>query len=197
MYKRFIQSAMRKNRKLGKMFNIIVDMGDDKYMYSVTAERFGELLAAKDQGAFMNWKGRTDYSYSFGVVVQMSDGLWYKAGKVKNRNARLSKYAKGVEFSLFGLTYPLSEKKFKGSAPVPGEPSIEIVAKIHGVETRVEVSTEWLYTVMRSFARYQPVDGEPGIMRLPSETDVLQKQKMEGEGMRVDHIFKYGDYDKV
>ena len=188
---------MRKNRKLGKMFNIIVDMGAEKYMYSVTAERFGELLTAKDRGAFMNWKGHTDYSYSFGVVIQMSDGLWYKAGKVKNKKVRLSKYAKGVEFSMCGLTYPLSEKKFKGSAPVPGEPSIGIVAKIHGVEKPVEVSTKWLSSVMWSFSRYQPVDGEPGLMRLPSETCVLQKQKTEGEGMRVDHIFKYGSYDKV
>ena len=197
MYKRFIQSVMRKNRKLGKMFNIIVDMGEEKFMYSVTAERFSELLTAKDQGAFMNWKGHTDYSYSFGVVIQMSDGLWYKAGKVKNKKVRLSKYAEGVEFSLYGLTYPLSEKKFKGSAPVPGEPSIEITVKIHGAEKRVEVSAKWLSAITWSFSRYQPVDGEPGIMRLPSETCVLQKQKTEGEGMRVDHIFKYRDYDKV
>ena len=188
---------MRKNRKLGKMFTIIVDMGGDKYMYSVTPERYYELLQAKDRSAFANWKGHTDYSYSFGGVVQLSDGLWYKVGKVKDKKVRLADYAEGVYFEVMGLLFQLSGKKLKGSAPVPGELSIDMEVITHGKKESAEVSVKWLSDVIRSFARYKPVPGEPGIMRLPSEALGLAKKKTGGEGMKVDHIFKYGSYDKV
>ena len=188
---------MRKNRKLGKMFTIIVDMGAEKYMYSVTAERFNELLTAKDRSAFADWKGHTDYSYCFGVAIQLSDGLWYPAGQVKNKNAKVSRFYTVASITSAGLTYAVSDKQLEGCDPVEGVQSVSINIALDGVPTVKVVSVDWLASIMRSFLRYEPLPGCPGVMRLPSTASKVKKAKAEGIGKTVDHIFKYGSYDKV
>lgn len=178
---------MRKNRRLGAMRTIVVKFSKDNVqMYSVTEERYNEILTYKYVADFRNWNLRTDVSYSFGSVFKMSDGLWYrdvdrgKIGKVEDT------HGEAVYALVCGVKYEIPRSRYL-SRTVEGVMQ-EITVTDGGKTITAQASVKWLSDLLRSFTRYVPNEIDNSVMCMPSTAKTSKTAAKRGKGFVVDKV---------
>ncbi|WAX17492.1 hypothetical protein PM116P4_00025 [Parabacteroides phage PM116P4] len=183
---------MRKNRRLGAMRTIVVKFcNSNVQMYSVTEERYNEILTYRYQAQFMRWNLRTDVSYSFGRVFKMSDGLWYRESERDKLVVEDLKSGEAVYINVGGLNYEVPRSRYL-SRTVEGE--MQNIAILEGgVEKNVRVSVKWLSNMFRAFMRYAPSDMEENTMCMPSIVKTSKTAAKRGKGFIVDKVFNLRD----
>ena len=178
---------MRKNRRLGAMRTIVVRFSNSNVqMYSVTEERYNEILTYTDRSQFLRWNLRTDISYSFGRVFKMSDGLWYRESEREKIGKVEDTHGEAIYISVGGLNYEVPRSRYL-SRTVEGEMQNILILE-GGVKKNVRVSVKWLSNLFRAFMRYVTSDIEEDTMCMPSIVKTSKTAAKRGKGFVVDKV---------